>query len=288
MQLNDLLTTKGIQPEDVLVMRHRPTEPEMRKVLPWLAAERPELYNAYQQTQGPRAEKALTKAKYLASFIGHASGKALFIGLYRRGVSKAITYDQYWRIPAHRELRTFGMRGFDGGRPSILLFGLERTDLYAQWSGKLITQWPAPERAWFRWANRNELLIDAILDESLLDEKMPEWDELTLSWDELKVLPSKWKARLAEWRGIYLIFDVSDAKGYVGSAYGRDNMLGRWLNYAASGHGGNKRLRQRDPKNFRYSILQRVSPDTEAADVVELESSWKDRLHTREFGLNEN
>jgi hypothetical protein len=37
-------------------------------------------------------------------------------------------------------------------------------------------------------------------------------------------------------------------------------MLGRWRNYAAHGHGGNKLLRERDPKSFRFTILQRVCP----------------------------
>ena len=39
------------------------------------------------------------------------------------------------------------------------------------------------------------------------------------------------------------IFDVAIAKGYVGAAYGTDNILGRWLNYADSGHGRNRLLR---------------------------------------------
>jgi len=102
------------------------------------------------------------------------------------------------------------------------------------------------------------------------------------------VEPSTWKAALRQWRGIYFIFDESDGQGYVGAAYGTDNLLGRWLNYAARGHGGNKELRKRDPGHFRFSILERVSPDMEAADVIRLESSWKDRLHTRKFGMNEN
>ena len=58
VQLNDLLAAKDIDSKSVLVMRHRPSAPELRKVLPWLAAERPETYNAYQQTQGPKVEKA--------------------------------------------------------------------------------------------------------------------------------------------------------------------------------------------------------------------------------------
>jgi hypothetical protein len=90
------------------------------------------------------------------------------------------------------------------------------------------------------------------------------------------------------WRGIYYIVDPSDGRGYVGSAYGTDNILGRWLSYGVPGHGGNKELRKRDPSNFQFSILQRVSPDMQADEVIQLEQTWKTRLHTREFGLNEN
>ena len=118
---------------------------------------------------------------------------------------------------------------------------------------------------------------------------MPEWDTIELTSKELGVLPTRWKSALSHWRGIYYIFDTSDGKGYVGSAYGKDNLLGRWLNYASSGHGGNRLLRGRDPANFRFTILQRVSPDMEADEVIRLESSWKQRLHTRKpFGLNDN
>ena len=48
VELNDILVKQGINPETVLVLRHRPTQPELRKVLPWLATEKPQIYNAYQ------------------------------------------------------------------------------------------------------------------------------------------------------------------------------------------------------------------------------------------------
>jgi len=38
----------------------------VRKVLPRLAAEKPEIFNAHQQTQNPRAEKVLMKADVVA------------------------------------------------------------------------------------------------------------------------------------------------------------------------------------------------------------------------------
>ena len=39
MNLKDLLLSKDIDPQHVLVLRHRPLEPDLNKVLPWLAAE---------------------------------------------------------------------------------------------------------------------------------------------------------------------------------------------------------------------------------------------------------
>jgi hypothetical protein len=133
--------------------------------------------------------------------------------------------------------------------------------------------------------------LNALLREKNIDpsaEMLP-LEQIDLGWEELKVLPTRYRAKLSEWRAIYFIWDASGGKGYVGSAYGGENLLGRWLNYGAIGHGGNRLLRQRDPKNFRFSILQRVSPDMEQADVIAVENSWKERLHTREpWGLNDN
>jgi hypothetical protein len=293
MNLNDLLKSEGVDAQRVLVLRHRPFEPELNKVLPWLAAEKPDVFNAYQQTQGEKLEKVMLSmvgSGYIASFIGHEPGKAVFIGLYAIGRTKPLTLKQYWQVPAHIEMKAFGMRGFTGEqRHSILWFDLAPTELFASWKGKLVVGWPPPERSWWRRAHRNDMPVLSILEDSVLDSAMPEWNAITLSWEELSVLPSRWKSALSQWRGVYYIFDISDGKGYVGSAYGEANLYGRWLNYAARGHGGNKFLKERDPRNFRFSILQRVSPDMNAADLIRLESSWKDRLHTRQpFGLNDN
>ena len=72
---------------------------------------------------------------------------------------------------------------------------------------------------------------------------------VTLTWEELEVLPTRWKVAMSEWSGVYYIFDVSDTVGYA--------------------------------RSFRFSILERVSPDMSEGDVIRLEATWKDRLHTR-------
>jgi hypothetical protein len=96
MELNELLSGKGVDPQGVVVFRHRPNEPELNKVIPLLAADQPDLFNAYQQTHGEKVEKALLSAKHVASFIRHPSGKALFVGLYAIGKSRPLTQPQYW------------------------------------------------------------------------------------------------------------------------------------------------------------------------------------------------
>jgi hypothetical protein len=51
---------------------------------------------------------------------------------------------------------------------------------------------------------------------------------------------------------------------------------------------GETKLKERQPSDFLFTILQRTSPDMERNEISLLESSWKDRLHTRENGLNDN
>jgi hypothetical protein len=50
--MSDLLLAENITPHRVLALRHLPSEPELNKVLPMLAARKPEVFNAYQATQG--------------------------------------------------------------------------------------------------------------------------------------------------------------------------------------------------------------------------------------------
>ena len=288
LTLNTLLREAGIEPAQVMVMRHRPIEAAIRRKLPWIVAEKPALFVAYQAMQWKAAEKAMAKAKLLASFIGTEPGEAVFAGLFEVRGHRALERGEYGRIPENVELIALGMQGraaeFDGG----LLFDLVQSQTYVEWQGRLIIRWPPPERAWWRWSERNTLPVEAILEESCFSEGMPSWDQLSLSWSDLAIMPRAWRAKLAEWRGIYFIFDEERRSGYVGSAYGRDNILGRWTNYADTGHGGNKELRASNPDHLIFSILQRTSPDTPPEEVTALESTWKQRLHTREFGLNAN
>lgn len=289
--LNGLLGASGIAPAEVVVFRHRPYEPALNRIFERIVAERPDLFECYQGTHGPRVESALSRAKYAASFIRYRPGTALFVGLYEVAGGRLISVEECVARPRHVELMALGMSGFKAtdNRDTVLEFDLRRTDWHREWSERLIIRWPGLERSWYRWADRNAFEVLAIAEESVLAPPVPAWDALVVDWKELALLPAAWRAALSQWRGIYLVIDQSDGKQYVGSAYGSENILQRWSGYSRTGHGGNKLLRARDPERFRFSILQRVSPDLDEASVIAIEGSWKDRLNSRApAGLNEN
>lgn len=290
MEFNDLLTKAGIDPKEVLLVRHVPPEAKLRNALPHLAQERPEILNAYQQVQSKHHERSFKASRYLASFLGRASDSAVFVGMYEIGECRDLPRSEFWNLPGYGHLKDAGLAGVPAdSRIELFRTDLALSPLLAEYKGRLVIGWPPPGISWCRHASRGTFPIKAILEESRLVPPMPPWDSIEIGWQELQVLARDWREALGHWRGIYFIFDESDGKGYVGSAYGASNILGRWLNYAQTGHGGNKLLKGRNPATFRFSILQRVSPDLAADKVIHLEDTWKKRLHTRTpFGLNDN
>src|SRR5579872_5165284 len=154
IDLKDFLTKQGFDLDKIIVLRHRPTEQALNKVLPWLAAEKPEVFNAYQKAQNPDAERALMKADIVASFIALEDEKALFVGLYRRTGERSITEQQYWAMPENMEMKPFGLGGIRN-RDTAMWFDLEPLEFCKELKGRLVIRWPAG-RLWWRWAKSND------------------------------------------------------------------------------------------------------------------------------------
>ncbi len=295
MDFKDLLRLRGHDPDTsgkIVLLRHRPFEPRLARAMPWLIVERPDLFETYQSVPG-RPQGAMQKAELVASFLGMQPRSAHFIGLYRIQAHRQLDFDEFWKIPNNHSLKDLGYEGFTAAlaakRGTVLQFELEILPFYPEWRGRLVIDFPPPERAWFRRVNWGSFPVRAITEESSFASSPPEWHEIDLTFAELAVLPRSWRARLSEWRGIYLIFDENAGKFYVGSACGAENILGRWQSYVRDGHGGNRELKGRDRADFRFTILERVAPDLSPEEVVAKENSWKARLHTRApFGLNAN
>lgn len=283
-----LLPSIDIDPAETLVVRHSPVEKSLKRVLPWLVAERPDLWLAYQRIQWESLEKAMTGGRYIVSFIGQDAGTATFAGLYRIGAWSALDLAGYNSFPGNEELIALGMSGRSSDMPDCLAFDLEPVDRFEDWIGRLTIQWPKPYQKWWRWGSNGSFPVLTIEAESRFVRGIPDWRDIILTQAELRTLPVSWKSALSQWRGIYFIYDARRQTGYVGSASGSENILGRWCDYARTGHGGNKELKSSAAGDLRFSILQRTSPDLDAEAIIALEASWKQRLHTREFGLNRN
>ncbi len=126
------------------------------------------------------------------------------------------------------------------------------------------------------------------------------YDKVILSYGELKeivtdsILYENWHTALSSVYAIYLIVDKTDGKQYVGSAYGDGGLLGRWKYYVNTKHGGDKKVKDlicNCPdryENFQFSILQILPKTITLEEVIKIESLYKQKFLTREFGLNDN
>ncbi len=146
--------------------------------------------------------------------------------------------------------------------------------------------------------------IDRMTAHSILDRpysflRFAGYNQIRLKFGELKRIVelnlSDWRQALRAVFGVYLISDTRKGGAYVGSAYGKDGLWGRWGCYASGdfcGHGGDKGLikrigRDKDyPENFEFSILEVISKNTSEKEVRKREAWWKDTLRTRKNHAN--
>lgn len=290
MRLNDILALREIDPKDVAIILHTPRDPRLRRLLPWIAAERVDLFEAYQSVHSPSVEATLKGRKYALSFVDIGDSTLALAGLYEINGWEDRAISSLYEDTLFNELSKLeGIHAGDISREQGIetrcVFNFLEKDSLAQYGSKLVISKPKG-RTYVRLAENLDAEVLALHQESQLSSAPPEWRDFIVRGSETRGLPKSWAARLREWQGVYLIVDESDGARYVGSAYGVDNLLGRWRAHVAGERGITKHLSGRDPINFRFSILERVGPDLIADEVVGIENSWKARLHTIEHGLN--
>ena len=104
-----------------------------------------------------------------------------------------------------------------------------------------------------------------------------------------------WHTALSSVNAVYLIVDRENGRQYVGSAYGKGGLLGRWTDYVDSLHGGNKLMKEllcdypERYTHFQFSILQLLPKAVTPEEVIHTETLWKQKLLTYEpRGMNAN
>lgn len=275
LQFNQLLRDAGIEPVEVRLLRHLPTVGDEALLDIWRAD--PARFEAY-QSQQQRKDRTSFARRYWASFIGTWDGRTVFTGLYEN--------------LARDEL---GVPGIDpiSGAPIQAEVDLYRTapiEALRDYRGRLFIEWGggvSGKRAWNQRADAQDKAITE-LHLGIGHKPFPGLLAINMPLSQLATLPPTWIEHLATAKGVYLLSCPRDGSLYVGSASAAGGFWARWSSYLANGHGGNIGLMNREPSDFYATIVQVAGSGETADDILTAEACWKEKLRTREWGLNRN
>lgn len=275
LQFNALLRDAGIDPADVRLLRHLPSVGDQPLLDIWRAD--PARFEAYQALQLSRDRTSFAR-RYWASFIGTWDGRTVFAGLYEN-----LERD---------ELSGLGVDPISGARiqgevdsyQTCLLEVLEsfRGRLFIEWGGGA-----SGKRAWNQKADVQEKTITE-LHRNISEQPFPGLLAINMPLSQLATISPAWVEHLAAAKGVYLLSCPRDGALYVGSATAAGGFWARWSSYLANGNGGNLGLINRPPSDFFTSIVQVAGSAETAEDILIAEARWKEKLRTREWGLNHN
>lgn len=268
-----LLEAAGIPIEATQLIRHS-AKKARGKLSPYeLWAGDPEGFAVYQSSQSRNYDTQLQGARYWASFVALPESKTLFVGLYeaRRIGLRAIDYED----------RVTGVITPPG---NVTDYGLTLSPLLSDYAGRLWIDWGPGTRAIFQKAVSGPKTI-VELKRTIREEPFPGFLKLIRNLSQIETMPATWQAALAGTRGIYLLTCPEKKEQYVGKASGAGGFLQRWMEYAATGHGGNVGLKGRPPSDFRVSILETVGSAASEEEILQLEEIWKLKLQS---SLNRN
>ncbi len=168
--------------------------------------------------------------------------------------------------------------------------------------GRLIAYFERPGRQAYlqceKW--QHAIHVSEVRPEKIRVSEFPGYSSATLTKQHLDIVVQQgidsWRSALSSVGGVYLIADRHTGMLYIGSATGGSGIWSRWSAYSASGHGGNRELRdllKREgedyAENFQFGVLEIADTHASAEDVMRREAYWKKLLLTRvPHGYNAN
>lgn len=278
LYLTDILRRNEIDPEKVRLIRHALSDKSFR-----------DCYNKgmikeYTQQQ----DKGFSDGfKYWIVFISDKGTNCKFYACYKIMGSKPDTIEN---MPKNFPYPDW----FRGERE---YYELEEVEILNDLKDRLIIDWGKGTRTWAQKGTNEKKIIAIQANPKMV---FTGFENLVLTYDELKeiiddsITYSEWHTALSSINAIYLIVDRKNGKQYVGSAYGKDGLLGRWTIYIATGHGNTKLMKEaiRDQPNrykeFQFSILQILPKNLTNDEIIKIESLYKKKLMSKEFGMNDN
>ncbi len=193
--------------------------------------------------------------------------------------------------------------GVTSGTEPAYLYQTELLPDHDNLIGRIIVRYRRPSRTAYIWGNKYAQNLEVLeIKRERMSITFPGYNNAILDHGRLKVVVSlqepSWKSALSNVKGVYLIADISNGKGYVGSATSDGGIWQRWEMYAAIGHGWNVQLYElldvikgkgaKHADNFRYSILGIADSHATVEYIKRRERHWKNVLLTRKFGYNSN
>jgi hypothetical protein len=272
LTFNDILRVEGVNPASVRLVRHEDQRlGPGRLYMLWRDVEHGRaLFEQYQQIQGKRR---FSVGEIVASFVvmPRPARATLFVGLYDvMGVQP--------HESLHDPVVDVTVSGYQ--------YDLMPSGALSEYVGRLTIEWGAGTRTWVQRADIRDKPVVAI--ESHEEPPWPGFSQFYCDVEDVPGLYESWQQVLRTVKGVYLLVDRETGDRYVGSAKGQDSLFGRFLGYASNGHGGNVELRRRPNARYRVSLLEVVDLSLPDKRIEEIEAVWKEKLMTREHGLNRN
>lgn len=272
LTFNDLLVLEGVEPARVRLVRHQDNRLQPGRLYEAWRNDR-EMFEDYQSVQ---SKDRFPVGDLLASFVVTEAQKTVFVGLYHvRGVH---TLPECSIDPLLRQ-DTSGFYTYD----------LQLIESLTDYRDRAVIEWGAGVRSWVQRAGNQAKPVLEIAEQ--YEPRFPGFRQFVRLVGDVPTLPNGWQQVLRSVKGVYLLVDVESGKQYVGSAKGADSFLGRWLAYADGGDGGDVGLKaaaRNGRRRYQVSVLEVVDENTPDDTIERIESHWKAKLLSRQFGLNLN
>lgn len=228
MLLSEILGMRGIDISKVKVVRHTINRPYMQDLM------QNGLFDLYQSIQ---TKNRFSGCKYIVSFTDMERNKVRLYGVYSVDGSE---YIKSYPLELENIAR---LEKWD--EPGYYSYTLRRINILNDLEERLVIDWGGSTLSWCQSIVEKDVV--EIFPQGYVDS-FPGYQKVILSFDRLQKIANnpdanrQWKVMLSNVYGVYLIVDTSDGKQCVGSAYGKDRIWGRWLQYVSSHDGGNTQL----------------------------------------------
>jgi hypothetical protein len=271
---NSILKDAGFALGAVRLLRHQEKLPN--RMSPYRAwRDNRAAFESY-QSMHKVSRSALYAVPNWASFVVTPEGKTLFAGVY----------DAKLVGPNTGELaHPVSTKVFPAGTMNLYETTLrsELSDLI----GRLHIDWGPAARAWVQRPDRQNKVVTEVR-RTFSEPSFPGFTRFIQKLSDLENLPSSWIEVLRSSKGVYLLSCPRTREQYIGAAYGNAGFWDRWLTYASDGHGGNVGLRSRERSDYQISILEVAGSAASNDDILGMEALWKEKLQSRQMGLNHN